>query len=202
MTGRTWVTRRPPGGEQPWSKPGPRVAGLRPRRRPRQRPQAGSGRWSTNWWAPVGGRGRERLRQVAGRATEGKASGSWVRPARVLTSRPTYPTAGTTTITPATRNLRNRRPDPSTKTGLCSGGAGLLPVMTHEGYARPCGRPQFSDYAQPWPTSGRWSSGWLAGRSHTPRHPPEPWPNPTVGRSPTHGTPHVVWVMGGLWPPR
>ena len=135
---------------------------------------------TTGWFGPlvdelVGTGWGSRARTVAAGGWSGNGrNGEWIvgPPSRVLISRQTYPTAGTTTITPATRNLRNRRPDPSTKTGLCSGGVGLLPVMTHKGYARPCGRPQLSGYAQPWPTSGRWSSGWLVGRSHTPQADP------------------------------
>lgn len=107
------------------------------------------------WFGPLvdelvdtGWGGRARTVAAGGGVGSGR-KGEWIvgPPSSVLNSRQTYPTAGTTTIAPATRSLRSRRPDPSTKTGLCSVVAGLLRVMTCRGYARPCGRPQLSGYA-------------------------------------------------------
>jgi len=107
------------------------------------------------WFGPlvdelvdIGWGGRARTVAAGGGAGSGR-KGEWIvgPPSSVLNSRQTYPTAGTITIAPATRSLRRRRPDPSTKTGLCSVVSCLLPVTTRQRYARPCGRPQLSGYA-------------------------------------------------------
>jgi hypothetical protein len=110
---------------------------------------------TTGWFGPlvdelVGTGWGPRAKTVAAGGWSGNGrKGEWIvgPPSRVLNSRQTYPTAGTTTIATATRSLRSRQPDPSTKTGLFSVGGRLLPVMTRQGYASRCGRPQLSGYA-------------------------------------------------------
>jgi len=65
--------------------------------------------------------GRGEAATVFGGAANG-STGEWIRNPqnRAMSSAPMNPTAGTTTIAPATRSLRSRRPEGPTKTGCLS----------------------------------------------------------------------------------